>query len=291
MRRFDKRRVNRKRKRDQKLWIRRIDSKVRRKARRLRNDVIPKDERRIHYTNPHYEICRAPEQLSFVHHPDETIGFLNSLEHLFSKKKKTFVDLSQTYFIDIGVIAALLSVMNLFKAKGIGFNGNSPKYFAARKLLYDSGFFKELFNPSENEFEFGEKNQLHTQGSKKVIAELSEPLTIQTGYTIFNEKRIFKGLHRVLMELQMNTNNHAVIGVKGAKPWCLSVRHDFEMKKVHFSFVDYGVGIFESLYNKPESNKWFNIMNRVSERIIHGKQYEVLKLLLDGELHLSLIHI
>jgi hypothetical protein len=107
----------------------------------------------------------------------------------------------------------------------------------------------------------------------------------EASITIWGEKRICKGLQRTLLELMQNTNNHADIEEKGAKHWWLSVNHDKRNKKVSFYFVDYGVGIFESLKSKPAGNKWFGWFEKLKEKILHGGNEDILRLLLNGEMH------
>jgi len=82
----------------------------------------------------------------------------------------------------------------------------------------------------------------------------------------------------------LNTNNHADLTSKGAKNWWLYVNHDSENKVVSFAFVDFGIGIFESLKNKPASSKWFGWLEKLSSTILRGND-DILKLIMNGDFH------
>lgn len=235
-----------------------------------------------------YNKISAPINFSFVKSTEKTVEFIRKIERSFLKKEKIFVDLERVEFIDNSAIIVLLSVMKLFRSRDLGFGGNYPIAEDAAVLLYNSGFLKSLFEGSRKlTYTFGKKNQLFTQENKKVVARLGYPLMIEVGFTIFGERRIFKGLQKILLELMQNTNNHAVVNNKGQKNWWLSVNHDRENNKVAFSFVDYGVGVFESLKSKKEGNKWFGTFEKIKNRLKYGTNVEVLKLLLNGDLHMT----
>jgi hypothetical protein len=179
--------------------------------------------------------------------------------------------------------------MFTFKSRKIDFNGSFPKNEELKRRLINSDFFKYLNRPIGNKLEYsiGKKNQIFTRANKEVNSELGLVVMAEASMTIWNEKRVCKGLQRTLIELMHNTNNHADENQKGIKHWWLSVNHNIKEKKVSFVFIDYGIGIFESLKKKPSSNKWFKTFEKIAHRLKYGTNSEVLKLLLNGELHLT----
>jgi hypothetical protein len=176
-----------------------------------------------------------------------------------------------------------------FKTRNIQFNGNFPKNGDLAKLLINSDFFKYLNKPiSKNiEYALGKENQIFTRANKEVNSELGYIVMAEASSTIWGQKRTCKGLQRTLLELMQNTNNHADINKKGEKHWWLSVNHDKPNKKVSFIFIDYGVGIFESLKHKPNDNKWFGWFEKIKNRLVYGDNPEIFKLLLEGQMHLT----
>lgn len=236
-----------------------------------------------------YNKISAPQNFSFLKNPEETIIFINKLEKSYLKKERVYVDLKKVIFLDYSAVTVLLSVMFSFKARNIKFDGNFPDNQELAKMLVDSEFFKFLGKtiPDKIEYTIGKENQIFTRANKEVNSELGLAVMEEASTTIWNEKRTCKGLQRTLLELMQNTNNHASVNQKGEKHWWLSVNHDKINKKVSFIFVDYGVGIFESLKNKPEDNKWYGWFDKLKDKLLIGGNNEILKMLLEGEMHMS----
>jgi len=277
-----------KKRRDDKLFRRKLRSKEKQRNLRRNGTGKTKAERKFLNKFRDYVIIKAPINFSFIKETEGTILFIQKIEKCFQSRNRLFLDLENTEILDHSAIIVLLSVMNLFRSKRIGFDGSYPLNKDAAILLYNSGFLKSLYTDNKRlKYVFGKKNQMFTQENKKVISELGLPLMIEVGSTIYGEKRIFKGLQRVLLELMQNTNNHAVFEDKGQKNWWLSVNHDKKNKKVTFSFVDYGIGIFESLKNKPQNNKWYNAFDKIKHLIRYGENNKILEMLLSGELHMT----
>ncbi len=240
-------------------------------------------------TLKHYTIISAPKKFSFLKNPEETITFINNLEKCYLVKERVYVDLEKIEFLDYSAVTVLVSVMFSFKARNIKFKGNLPNNLELAKMLIDSEFFKYLGKTQSEKIEYtiGKENQIFTRANKEVNSELGLVVMEEATITIWNEKRTCKGLQRTLLELMQNTNNHASINQKGEKHWWLSVNHDKINKKVSFIFVDYGVGIFESLKSKPEDNKWFGWFDKLKDKLLNGGNNEILKMLLEGDMHMS----
>lgn len=236
-----------------------------------------------------YKKVKAPEDFSFKGNPERVIGFLNKVKECFEKKQKIFVVLEAVKKIDFDAIVVLFSVMIRFKSQNIQFNGDFPKEKTARAILTKSGFFKNLFKHFRDEDRYTVKTEndhtIHTHAFKNVDSELGAKIIEQASKTIWGEERRCQGAQRTLLELMQNTNNHASFEKEGDKHWWLSVNHDKKNKKVSFSFVDYGVGVFNSLSNKQEGNKFFKAIEKMVEKFNYGNNAELLKLILNGDLH------
>lgn len=237
----------------------------------------------------YYNVISAPLKFSLIENPEETIVFINELEKSYLEKERVYVDLRKITFLDYSAVTVLVSVMFSFKTRNIKFNGNFPENLHLAKMLIDSEFFKFLNRPitAKIEYTIGKENQIFTRANKEVNSELGLVVMEEASMTIWNKKRTCKGLQRTLLELMQNTNNHASVIQKGEKHWWLSVNHDKVNKKVSFIFVDYGIGIFESLKNKPEENKWYGWFDKLKEKLSFGKNFEILKMLLEGDMHMT----
>jgi hypothetical protein len=78
---------------------------------------------------------------------------------------------------------------------------------------------------------------------------------------------------------------HAYIGGTGEKHWWLSVNPIKEEKRVCFSFVDYGVGVFTNLQSKNADSKFYMWAEKLSKLVSFKNNTDLLKLILKGVLH------
>ncbi|HEX8350204.1 MAG TPA: hypothetical protein VF598_09585, partial [Hymenobacter sp.] len=107
----------------------------------------------------------------------------------------------------------------------------------------------------------------------------------QASQTIWGNSRRIPGVYRIFMEAMQNTNNHAVFGSPGERHWWISVNHDPIEKKVRFSFLDFGVGVFRSLTNKPFGNKFYDWAQRLLGIVKYDNNAELMALILTGQFH------
>ena len=146
-------------------------------------------------------------------------------------------------------------------------------------------FFDYLYKKikDEDRYEIIKGGSVATHAWKKVDSELTHKIITDATNFIWKENRRCQGVQKCLIELMHNTNNHATKKV-GEKHWFLSVQHLKKEKKVCFSFIDFGVGIFDSLHNKNSDSKWYN-WETISSLFVVENNKELLKHILNGELH------
>jgi hypothetical protein len=231
----------------------------------------------------------APRIFSLNANTEQVIEFLKQVEECYNKKLKIFVVLRNVEEIDYGALIVLLSIMVKFKAKRIKFNGDFPKSEIVTRRLIKSGFFENLnktFRESDTyQIAGSEEGGFATHADKRVDPVLGDRLIKFASKAIWSEERRCQGIQRILLELMQNTNNHAEIGKSGEKHWWVSVNHLREKNKVCFAFVDFGVGVFRSLDNKPMNSKWFKWSEKMQKRFKYGNNADLLQLMLDGKFH------
>jgi hypothetical protein len=276
----------------QKSFRRKLRSKQKRKSKNKSIIGVKSEQRKdvnrgknIKRRLSNYKQIKAPINFSLTKNTEETLGFIGKIEDCFKHKKKVFVDLSHVEVIANGAIVVLLSILVHFKTNKIDFNGNFPKNSKAKNILKNSGFFKYLYTDINEQEVYTFENEICTHANKKANSELSEKLIKKASKYIWGEERRCTGVQRVFLELMQNTNNHASINKQGEKHWWATVNHSENNKKVCFSFIDFGVGIFESLANKREDNKFFDAINKVKNVFDFTSNAELLRLLLHGEVH------
>lgn len=235
-----------------------------------------------------YVKITAPNSFSFVDNTEEVIEFINQLSHCFDNKKKVFVVLRKVKSVSYDAIVVLLSIMVKFKSHNIDFNGDLPINRAVSDTIKASGFFDYLgqkFN-EEKRYTLGQNqlgNRIHTHAFKDVDAELGKNIISDASLTIWGKKCRCQGIQRTFLELMQNTNNHA--GERGEKHWWLSVYHVPHEKKVCFSFVDFGVGVFKSLENKPPASIFYRWKEKLRTMFTMNNNADILSHILQGNLH------
>ncbi len=229
---------------------------------------------------------KAPHNFSLVEQPEETIKFIKKVKKHYDNNKKVFVCFKDVGHIGYDALVLLLSILIRFKAKGLKFNGDFPLNEEAKGILLASGFFDYLYKTIKEEDRYAliKKGTIATHAYKKVDPELTSELISDATKTIWKEKRRCQGVQRSLIELMHNTNNHAAL-TEGEKHWFLSVQHREKEGVVSFSFVDFGVGIFESLNKKGKDSKWYDWQNVLGKLFTFDNNKELLKLILNGSLH------
>lgn len=240
-----------------------------------------------------YHRISAPRQFTLIENTDEVLGFIQRLMEAFSKRKKVYVSLRQLKFISGDAIVLLLSNVIEFKAAGIDFNGNRPKIGKIAKKLEDSGFFKILYDENDSvkaQFQghhtisIDDEKDIYTHATKSVDSELTASLIENAAEFLWGTKRRCQGVQRILIELMQNTNNHASRKT-GEKYWWLSVSKAYNPKRVCFSFIDYGMGIFNSLATKGTNDKFYGWLNKMKQICTPEHHYEVLHKMMTGEFH------
>lgn len=273
-------------------------------SRRLKHKKWKRDKRRaeVGYSQPEikrqrrlkqkywdYRKVIAPKFFSFIGNPAEVVRFVKDLEYHYSNNNKVYIVLKDVETIDYGAIVVLLSIMIKFKASGIVFNGDFPRNKKANQLLKKSGFFENLFKQfSESkryEISTSLSDGIHTHAWKDVDSILGSKIISQSSEIIWGEERRCQGVQRALIELMQNTNNHATIGKTGDKHWWLSVYPVKEEKKVCFSFVDFGVGVFTNLASKNEDSKFYMWAEKLAKLVRFENNAEIMRLILNGYLH------
>jgi|TARA_R100000501_G_C2629154_1_gene123688 hypothetical protein len=242
-----------------------------------------------HGTHKDYKKVRAPKTLSLVTNTEETIKFISKVKEVYEKKKRLFVILRNVDVIEYDAIILLLSILIKFKSKKIDFNGDFPNNPVARRILINSNFFKYISDnfPDQDRYDLIKEGRITTHAQKKVDSELTDSVIKDSSEWVWKEERRCTGVQRALIELMHNTNNHAAFEGAAEKHWWLSVQRRKKDNTACFSFIDFGVGIFESLYNsKGKDSKWYNWKKGMSKFFNFDDDHtELLKLILNGSMH------
>lgn len=234
--------------------------------------------------NVGYKIIKAPKLFSLLENTEELLSFIHKIDACFNNKKKVFIRMKHTTVISYDAIVVLLSKLIQFKASKIDFNGDFPIDKKADNVLRGSGFFEYLYKNIDDQDAYTLDKKIYTHANKNVNSALTSKIIEEVTLKLWKEKRRCTGLQRVFIELMQNTNNHASKHIKGEKFWWSSIVHNKIEEKICFSFIDYGIGIIDSLKNK-ESGKFAKIINSIKSILKPDNNADILKLLLEGKIH------
>ncbi len=233
------------------------------------------------------QTVKAPKVMSFINNTENVIYFINQLRGRFRRGRRTFVDLSAVTQLEHDALVILLSIMIRFKAKGIDFDGNFPEKESVSKILKTSGYLNSLYNKKQIETDQYSvtRSLIQLKGNRQVNSKQSSKLILDAAKTIWREQRRCQGVQTAIIELMQNTNNHANPEKPGDQHCWISTKHYPEENRVSFTLLDFGLGVFETLKDKPLGNKFFNWNELFQAKHEYSNNAELLQLILIGELH------
>lgn len=239
-----------------------------------------------------YAKIKAPKVFNLITNTEDVLLFIEKLNQLYHRHKDTYVKLRHVKEISEDAIVLLLSTALEYKDSRIKINGNKPLEANVLAKIEKSGFFKILYE-DKHDPGFEKRNEsyivkgdktMYTHGTKSVDSELTDELIGEAAEHIWNEKRRCRGVQRIFLELMQNTNNHASRH-PGEKFWWINVAKLNGPKRIAFSFIDYGMGIFQSLETKGTDNKWFGWAKKIIGCCDPSNHPNLLRLMMEGEFH------
>lgn len=188
----------------------------------------------------------APVNFSLINNTEEVIGYFKDISKNFAKRQQVAFDLENVENLSTDAIALLIAkVKDLNFTRGLHISGNAPKKTSLKKLFDDSGFLDHVsssyYHPKN------EKNLLiHQQTHKKVEPEIAKKVGEMAVNHTFKDSRKFQPIFKIMIECMANTDNHADIKREGIHDWWLFTSCNQENNVTSFSFLDLGIGIFNS---------------------------------------------
>ena len=267
-----------------KSFRQKVRSREKKRTKRRLLQGIPKLEIKRRYELAKYKKIHAPKCLSMIEKPEDTLEFISLLERALDKREKVFVVLKHVEKIASGAIIVLLSIMIKFKKHRVDFNGDHPINDNARTVLLKSGFFEHLYETKNDHISIQGHKGIFTHANKIVDQKLSDQLISKVSKMIWGESKRCPGVQTTYIELMQNTNNHASLNGPKEHHWYTTVSYNKEKNKACFSFIDYGVGIIESI-KKNEKGKFWNSLSKIIDLLRPQDNGDFLKLLLDGSIH------
>jgi len=214
----------------------------------IRNEIkhIKENEKRLQ-TAKQFRDEPAPKVFTFIRNTNEVLKYFDKIDKHLKNKENINLDISEVNELTPDTIALLVSYVNdrgFYTDVGV-IKGNAPKKPTLAKLFTESGFYNFVSSRSYNPQ--GGGNILHKEKHHKVAPQIAKKAALIGIKHTFENDKPYEPLYDILIECMSNTNNHANLGAQGKCYWWLCVYNEPKAKVTSYSFLDLGVGIFESV--------------------------------------------
>ncbi len=200
----------------------------------------------------------APKNFSLIDNTDEVLAYFDNARETLKKENNIIIDISSVDVLTPPTVALMIANINdkkFFFDSHI--SGNAPVKPELRKLFTESGFYDHV--NTKGSFKRGNDNYLHKEVDKIVDPDVAKEAKNTGTRHVFGNEEPFDAIFDTLVECMQNTNNHANVHKKGECYWWLYVYSDPTRKFTSYSFLDLGVGIFNSIVVKNYINKFKKI--------------------------------
>jgi hypothetical protein len=196
---------------------------------------------------------RVPEICSFVQNSDEFIAFIEELGKHIKQKKTVQIDFRSAKILTSDVFTVLLS-----KVYDERFCPDlkqvllfPPEKGSAMRAVWDnSGMASKLVIQSRELQNIEQQGEIINIGSKEAAPTQSLELIQMAMEKLYRVKQDCQPVRSILGELTLNTHEHASGQSDVQETWWVSAYYDKSRTTVCFSFVDNGLGIFETAKTK-----------------------------------------
>lgn len=219
----------------------------------------------------------APKNFSLIENTEEVLNYFEKAEQYLSEGYPINFDISEIEALTTDAIAlqiARIKDSNFHKNSGI--LGNAPNDPKLKELFLQSGFYNYV-QTKGNKPQIKDTTLIHKITNNKVEPLIAKEACLNGLRHTFQNDDIFDPLYDIIIEIMQNTNNHAG-ETRGKYDWWIHIYNDPISKTSKYTFLDLGVGIFESLPAKTFKEKTFK------EKFGFGQNVDLVTRLLNGEI-------
>jgi hypothetical protein len=188
----------------------------------------------------------APKNFSLVENTEDVLSYFKTAREFLYEGYPIRFDISEIDELTTDAIAlqiARIKDANFHKNKGI--LGNAPNNPKLRELFLQSGFYNYV-QTNGLKPQIRDTTLIHKITDNKVEPLIAKEACLSGLRHTFGNEEIFDPLYDIIIEIMQNTNNHAG-DERGKYDWWLHIYNDPNSKSSKYTFLDLGVGIFESL--------------------------------------------
>ena len=197
---------------------------------------------------------KAPADMSFIDNTNEVLEYFDEARELFKEKKSVEFDIKHITNLTPDTITLMIAkIQDPNFTKNGQVQGQAPTKPKLKKLFLESGFYNFVATSKQNKEKTA--NLLHKETDYKVRPDITREACIFGMKHSLTTEQPFEPLYEILIECMQNTNNHASAEGEEECKWWLFVYNCNETNTSKYSFLDLGVGIFESINVKNYINK------------------------------------
>jgi hypothetical protein len=198
-----------------------------------------------------WKIIEFPENVRLIENPNKVLPYFNLAFKYFNKRNNVEFDLSNVnHFSPESLAFFTACVADKRFTNNMFAKGELPKSKILKQLFMESGFFDHvsLGNGSVNPKSSENNKLIHNETNNKVETGIaSEVCSFVMKKIGFEFEDDMEPLYVTLIEAMQNTNNHASANSNDSYNWWLYTYEDRFNHLLHFTFLDIGVGVFNSL--------------------------------------------
>jgi len=194
-----------------------------------------------------FHVVAGPDRFSLIHNVEPFLEFIDAARSIFRQRMKIQFDLRNVKHVYSDGIAAFVAHLRDRRfTHNQRFRGVNPKEGAPSKVFVECGFY-DYFHARGIPAKDTPSRTVHRVTKRRVEPAIAKAFCENAISFTFRQVRKLRPLYEVLIECMANTKNHASLDEEGQYNWWLFQYCDKQTKRTHFTFVDLGVGIFESL--------------------------------------------
>lgn len=195
------------------------------------------------------EVIIAPKHFSVLDNYEESMEFLNKVDSYSWHGRKGYVDLSSVEQITPDAVLYLLSCIDRVQESTDPqkIKGNAPDNDYCKKVFLKSGFFKYV----NSNYKHKEDLDVLSIRSNELISAADAGAVLSYVRTKFKIERnsMTRATFATIMEAMNNVREHAYEGMHHKKWWLMAL-HDESCERIHFSILDNGRGIPQTVRKK-----------------------------------------
>jgi hypothetical protein len=163
----------------------------------------------------------------------------------FARRHNVEIDLSGTTSMTADAITVLVSRLKDRRfTRGRAYRGNTPNDQKLKKQFTESGFYEYVMSAHKpKNLEYG---SIRARSKLKVDPRKALELITLATKNLYQRYVKHGGVYKTLLECMNNTWDHAAGRAEQQERWWASVYCHENKKRASFTFIDNGVGIFES---------------------------------------------